>query len=804
MAPMATKSAPAAWSLIRQPALIQLAGTTAGLAAGGILWIAGSAQAGKIAWLCVSLAGLAYAIWTMADSLRRHRVGVDLLAVLAIAGAIAVRELLAAAVISVMLASGRALESWSARRARRDLTGLLERVPRTARLYRGRSLATVPLEEIEPGQLVLVAQGDVIPADGTVESEVAILDESALTGEPRPAEHPAGDRVRSGSVNAGPAFDLRVTANAADSTYAGIVRLVTEAEESQAPFVRLADRYAIWFLLLSLATAAITWMFSGAGRAVAVLVVATPCPLILAAPVALVAGMSLAARRGVVVKGGGVLEALAKCTTLLIDKTGTLTSGRPELAAIVSSGQRNATEVLRLAASLDQASGHVLASAIVAAARARNCGLVTPERTREEAGQGIRGWVEGREVAVGKAAWCGIGRAEARPGWVTAARRRARLDGALTVFVAVDGEPAAVLILDDPVRPDAARTIRALREGGISRIVMVTGDRAEVAETVGATIGVDHVLSERTPAEKVAAVRVEQRCGRVIMVGDGINDAPALALADVGVAIGTAGAAASAAAADAVLTVDRLDRLGEVVAQARRTRRVALESVLAGMGMSVAAMGVAAVGLLPAVWGALLQEAIDVAVILNALRALRPVRRPVRLNPELTTLNLRFRAEHRVIKDHADEVRAAADRLGTVPYPQAMAAIRRVREVLVNEVAPHEQAEERELYPQLDRLFGSPAATATMSRGHAEIAHQIRRLGQLLDEIGDGRPDEADAADLRAVLYGLYAILTLHTAQEEESFLSLAEDDRPGQASGLPVTVVSGSASASSSPGTSR
>ena len=772
---MGAKRAAAARLLIQRQAVIQLGVTVAGLAVGGLLWIAGSTAAGDIAWLSVGVVGLAYAIWTMVDSLRRHRVGVDLLALLAIAGAIAVRELLAAAVISVMLASGRALENWAAHRARRDLSGLLERVPRTARLYQDGSLVMVPLDEIVPGQVVLVARGDVVPADGTVGSPVAVLDESALTGEPLPVEHRRPDHVRSGSVNAGPAFDLRVTANAADSTYAGIVRLVTEAEKSQAPFVRLADRYAVWFLLLSLATAAVAWMFSGADRAVAVLVVATPCPLILAAPVALVSGMSVAARRGVVVKSAGVLEALAKCTTLLIDKTGTLTSGRPELAAILSSGSRDATEILRLAASLDQASGHVLASAIVRAAKSRGCELSTPEDTREETGQGIRGQVDGCEVAVGKAAWCGI--SASGPGWVATARRRAKLDGALTVFVSIEDEPAAVLILADPIRPDAARTIRTLREGGVGRIVMLTGDRAEVAETVGATIGVDEVLSERAPAEKVAAVRVEQRRGRVVMVGDGINDAPALALADVGVAIGASGAVASAAAADAVLTVNRLDRLGEVMAQARHTRRIAVESVLVGMGMSVAAMGAAAVGLLPAVWGALLQEAIDVAVILNALRALRPLRAAVRLTPELSALNLRFQAEHQLIKEHANEIRAVADRLGTDPYPDAMAAIRRVQKVLVNEVGPHEQAEERELYPQLDRLFGSPAVTATMSRGHAEIAHQIRRLGQLLDEIGDNRPDEADTADLRAVLYGLYAVLTLHTAQEEESFLSLAEND---------------------------
>ena len=617
--------ASAAWILRQVPAAV-LAVTVAGLAVGGGLHLAGDPGAGDVAWLAVSACGLLYAAWAMADSLRRRRAGVDVIALLALAGAVAVGELLAAAVITVMLASGRALESWAAGRARRDLTGLLRRVPRTARRYRDGQLETVPLGDIVPGDVILVAHGDLVPVDGTVTGSSAVLDESALTGEPVPVERPDGDIVRSGVVNAGGPFDLLATAKADESTYAGIVRLVTEAEESQAPFVRLADRYAVWFLLVTLAAAGIAWVAAGADRAVAVLVVATPCPLILAAPVALVSGMSVAARRGVVVKGGGVLEQLARCTTLLLDKTGTLTSGHPAVAATVAAGRWSAGDALRLAASLDQVSGHVLAAAVLTAARQQGCVLSMPKQAEEVAGQGIRGVVDGHQVTVGKAAWCGIGGTAGTPQWVKAARRRARLDGALTVFIGVDGQPAGVLVLDDPVRADAARTIRALRAGGIGRIVMVTGDRAEVAETVGAVIGVDGVLAERTPGEKLDAVRAEQVRGPVVMVGDGINDAPALALADVGVAMGARGATASSQAADAVLTVDRIDRLGEVMTIARRTRRIALQSVLAGMAMSLIAMGAAAAGLLPAVWGALLQEGIDVAVILNALRALRPGR----------------------------------------------------------------------------------------------------------------------------------------------------------------------------------
>jgi len=766
----------------RHAAAVLLTVTVAGLIAGGLLHLAGRADAAGAMWFAVGGCGALYALWSMADSLRRHRIGVDVIALLAVAGALAVGELLAAAVIGVMLASGRALEGWAAGRARRDLRTLLERAPRSARRHRGQAIETVPLELIHPGDLLMVAPGDVVPVDGTVAGVSCVLDESALTGEPLPVARSPGEPVRSGVVNAGGPFDLLATAAAADSTYSGIVRLVSEAETSQAPFVRLADRYALWFLLVTLAAAAAAWALGGAARAVAVLVVATPCPLILAVPVAFVSGLSVAARRGVVVKGGAVLERLARCTTLLLDKTGTLTSGRPTVAGVICAGPVPAEEVLRLAASLDQVSGHVLAGAVMRAALARNCRLALPTQTEEVPGHGIRGVVDGHQVAVGTAGFTGVAGV---PPWAKRARRQARLDGALTVFVAMDGSPAGVLILDDPVRPDARRTIRALRAGGIRRIVVVTGDRSEVAATVGAVIGVDEVLAERSPADKLDAVRSERHRAPTAMVGDGINDAPALALADVGVAMGARGASAASEAADAVLTVDRLDRLGEVAALARRTRRIATQSVLAGMVMSLVAMGAAAAGLLPAVWGALLQEAIDVAVILNALRALRPGGRTARLPAGAAELTKRFHDEHEAIRADIDEVRAAAEALGSAEPAAAMDQVRRVHRLLVSEVSPHEAAEERERYPALDRLLGGTDATATMSRAHAEIAHQIRRLGQLLDDIGAGPPDAVDLADLRALLYGLHAILRLHTAQEDESYLSLGDDTAGAQAAAV-------------------
>ncbi len=761
--------------LARNPAPVLLALTVLGLAVGGALHLAGAGPSGNLAWILAGATGAAYSLWEMVDSLRHGRLGVDAIALLALLGALAVGEYLAAAIISVMVASGRALEGWAAGRARRDLSALLQRAPRTAHCYHEDRLKTVELDVVEPGDRLLVGPGELVPVDGSI-TTAAILDESALTGESLPVERAPGDQVRSGVQNAGGPFDMRATTRADDSTYAGIVRLVSEAESSQAPFVRLADRYALWFLVVTLAVAGAAWAVGGASRAVAVLVVATPCPLILSAPVALVSGLSRAARRGVVVKGGGVLERLARCTTLLLDKTGTLTTGHPALGAIVPSGSLPPDDVLSLAGSLDQVSPHLLAAAVVQAALARQCPLVLPEAVEEITGQGIRGWVSGHQVAVGKAAWVGV---QGSPAWAKTARRRARLDGALTVFVSVDGTPAGALIFDDPLRPDAANTIRSLRRGGMTRIVMVTGDRSDVANTVGAVIGLDEVLAERTPDEKLDVVRSERRGAATIMVGDGINDAPALALADVGVAMGARGATASSEAADVVIGVDRLDRLGELITLARRTRRIALQSVIAGMAMSLTAMGFAAFGLLPAVWGAILQEAIDVTVILNALRALRPGAADQQLAESDATLTRRFQAEHLGIRTDLDRLRSAADALGVAGTDEAMAQVYEVHRLLVDEVGPHEAAEEAELYPALDRVLGGTNPTSPMSRAHVEIAHQIRRLGQLLDDIGPEGPDAEDILELRGLLYGLDAILRLHTDQEDESYLSLGDDEPP-------------------------
>ncbi len=601
-------------------AMVALALT--GLLAGAVAWMLGWRSAADLAWAITTAIAVPPVAISLLQRLRRGSLGVDLIAFLALAGGLAYHQYLAGALISLMFATGQALEAYGGARARAELTALLARAPRTAHRYVGAAVETVPVDAIEPNDRLLITVGEVLPVDGVVLGTPAVIDESALTGEAALAQHEPGEKVLSGSVNAGAAFELLATAVAAESTYAGIVRLVREAESSKAPFVRLADQFAVVFLPLTLVVAALAWLLSGDPvRALAVLVVATPCPLILAAPVAIVSGMSRAAAAGIIVKGGGALETLGRVKLVFVDKTGTVTTGVPTLGGTLAFGQMDPDTILRLAASMEQASSHVLAEAIVNGARARHLELVAPQDVNEEAGHGVRGRVEGRLVAVGRRNWITPG--ISIPEEARAAEQRVAGQGASTVFVAIDGTLMGMVWLTDPIRPDAAATIRALRAAGVQRVTMLSGDHASVAARIGAALKLDTVLAEQSPADKIEAVRAARAQGTTVMVGDGINDAPALAAADVGVAMGVRGATASSEAADVVLLIDRLDRLVLAIGIARRSRRIAVQSVVAGMGLSIVAMAVASIGLLPPAAGALLQEGIDIAVILNALRALQ-------------------------------------------------------------------------------------------------------------------------------------------------------------------------------------
>jgi heavy metal translocating P-type ATPase len=750
---------------------------------GLVLLAAGRPEAADAAWAMVTaLVGVRLLISILVDLVHREA-GVDIIALLAIGGSLILGEYLAGAVIALMLTTGTALEAYAAGRATRELSALLARAPRMAHRHENGELVTRPIDEIAVGDAILVKPGEVVPVDGLVVGDPATLDESALTGESRLVTRTDGDQVSSGVVNAGGPVDLHATATAEASTYAGIVRLVSDAQKEKSPSVRLADRYAILFVPLTLGISAAAWLVSGDPvRALSVLVVATPCPLLLAVPIAIVAGISRAARRGIIVKGGGAFETLARSRVLLFDKTGTLTQGRPQLADVEAGDDLDADEVLRLAGSLEQVSPHVLAAAIVHAARERALAMEFPEDVVEQAGAGISGTIGGRRVNVGIAEFATSD--ASLPGWARDLRRRAAIEGTTLVFVGVDGRAVGGLVLDDPIRPETPRAISSLRRAGITRIVMVTGDHYAVAETVGAAIGVDAVLAERTPGDKVEAVRIEraEATGPIVMVGDGINDAPALALADVGVAMGARGATASSEAADVVIVVDRLDRLAEAIRLSHRSRTIAVQSVLAGMGMSFVAMGFAAFGLLPPVAGAIIQEAIDVAVILNALRALRGgTERRVSV-PGWVETSEHLRAEHRELGPRIVRIRAVADRLDLVPADESLVELREISAFLTDDLMPHEELEDRTVFPMLAKAIGSDDATAALHRTHREIFHLIRLYARLVEELPDSGPVPADLPDLRRVLYGLHAILRLHMAQEEELYLGLGDEHPAGDA----------------------
>jgi heavy metal translocating P-type ATPase len=553
-------------------------------------------------------------------SLRRREVGLDIVAALSMTAALVFGEELAAAVVALMYSGGQLLESFAERHARREMTALLTRVPRTTMRHRNGGLEEIGLDVVVPGNRLLMRRGDVIPVDGKVAHGLAVLDQSALTGESLPVQRKAGETVMSGSTNVGDAFDLIASRRAAESTYAGIVRLVEAAQRSKAPMSRLADRFVMVFLGVTIALAGGAWLWTGNPiRGVAVLVVATPCPLILAVPVAIVSGLSLAAKHGILIKGGKALEMLARIRSLVIDKTGTLTDGRARVSSVRASPGYSEDDIVRIAASLDQGSKHVIAKTIVSEARSRNLQLAVPIDMSETPGEGLEGLVEGRRAVVGGVSFV----ASRTPDGLEASLDRSETPGNVVVALAVDGQLAGTLVLADALRAGTKALLDNLRSLGIERIVLATGDRREVADAIIAGLSIDAVRSELTPDQKVMVVLSERKNGPVMMVGDGVNDAPALAAADVGLAMGARGAAAAAEAADVVLLIDQLDRLVPAIKIARRAKLIALQSVYVGIGLSIVGMVAAAFGYLTPVQGALLQELIDVAVIMNALRVLR-------------------------------------------------------------------------------------------------------------------------------------------------------------------------------------
>ncbi len=572
-------------------------------------WIAIVYVSGVIVWTIIGM---------VRDVMRGH-VGLDVLAVVAMIATIAVGEYVASLVIVLMLSGGEALEDYASRRAKRELTSLLDRSPQVAHVLvhpqsDSDEVQDADAADVRVGDVLLVRPAEIVPVDGTLLSDDGSFDESSLTGESLPVSRAAGDEVLSGSVNGSRAVRIRALRRSADSQYQQIVELVKQAQEDRAPTVRLADRFAIPFTAVSLVIAGAAWAVSGdPARFAEVLVLATPCPLLIAAPVAFLGGLSRAAKAGIIVKGGAVIEQLARVRSAAFDKTGTLTEGRPDLVAVVPAPGFDEEELLTMAASAEQYSSHVLADGIRRAAAGRGIRLLSAVEANEVATNGVTAQIDGRTVVVGKPAYV----ASIAPD----TERRGIREGEAAAYVAVDGRFAGTLVLADDPRPESHAVVSWLRDTGVERIVMLTGDAQATADAVARGVGITDVHAELLPPEKVH-LAAQLRPRPVMMVGDGVNDAPVLAAADIGVAMGAKGSTTAGEAADAVVLKDSLVGIADAVSIGRHTLRVAYTAIWIGIALSIGLMLIATTGVIPAVAGALIQEGVDLATILYALRAL--------------------------------------------------------------------------------------------------------------------------------------------------------------------------------------
>jgi heavy metal translocating P-type ATPase len=552
---------------------------------------------------------------SMYDDFTAGTYGIDILALTAIITSVILRQYWAAIVIVLMLTGGEALEDYAEHRSKKELDALLARAPQKAHVYRGKKLVDILAAQVRAGDRILIKPGEVVPVDAMITEGSGSFDESSLTGESIPESKEAGAMILSGSVSIDGAVTAKATADAAHSQYQQIVKLVRSASQSKAPFVRLADRYSIPFTILAFLIAGTVWYVSGdAIRFLEVIVVATPCPLILAAPIAIISGMSRAAKQGIIVRTGSALERLAHVQTIAFDKTGTLTLGKPKVAKVVTYEGFTGKDVLGFASALETSSQHILAHAINEAALAQKVKVPKARHVRETAGQGLNAVIGGKKLYVGRLSYLqkhGIGLPK-------------KFDTAVVqqtaTYVGIEDKLAGVITFSDEIRPESKGTLKKLRGLGIKHIVMVTGDNKRTAQAVAKELGIKEVVAEALPATKLHAIEAVTY-KPVAFVGDGVNDAPVLTAADVGIALGARGSTAASESADLVIMKDSVAYVADSIAVARRTFKIARQSILVGISLSVILMLVFATGKFTPVMGAAIQEVVDVIVIFNALRA---------------------------------------------------------------------------------------------------------------------------------------------------------------------------------------
>jgi len=603
------------WQFVRENPIPFVA--LIGLAVGALLRFGvGRSDISDLIWLATLVIGGAPVVYETIKGMLKGNFASDVVAMLAIITAILTQEYFAGVIIVLMQSGGEALENYSLRRASSSLEKLLARAPRIAHRRTDSQIEDIQVEQVQIGDTLVVRPGDLIPVDGTLLSEQAEIDEAALTGEPLAAPKKIGEALLSGSANAGDAFEMRATALSVDSKYAKIVELVRKAQEEKPPLQRLADRYAVWFTPVTLVMCALGWLITGNFHTIlSVLVVATPCPLILAVPVAIISGINRAASFGIIVKGGTPIEQIGRAQAIVFDKTGTLTYGTPTVDQVVGFNGTTPAKLIRLAGGAEQLSGHILAQSVVQEALKQDGSLPMPTDVHEVAGSGIEAQVDGHHVIIGSPKFVADSTGQIIP------EHRLK-ESELSTYIAIDKKSAGMISFKDQIRPGVPELMTRLKELGVKHTAMLTGDRADHAREIANASHLDGYEADLLPEGKVDSVKkFKLQYNPIVMVGDGINDAPALATATVGVAMGAHGTGISAEAADIVLMVDDVSRVADAVETGQRMLRVAKQSIYVGLGLSFALMVLAAFGLIPPAIGALFQEAIDVAVIVNGLRA---------------------------------------------------------------------------------------------------------------------------------------------------------------------------------------
>jgi heavy metal translocating P-type ATPase len=554
-------------------------------------------------------------LYNMLQDLRDGTYGIDILAATAIVVSVILNQTWAGLVVVLMLTGGESLEDYGENRSKSELEALLKQAPQIAHVIRNRKTLDVKAADITIGDRIIIRPGELVPVDAIILEGTADFDESSLTGESLPQTKTINDAVLSGSINGDGVITAKATASAEDSQYEQIIQLVRSAANSQAPFIRLADQYAIPFTIIAYAIAGGVWAYSGhAIRFLEVIVVATPCPLILAAPIALISGMARASKYGIIVKTGSALEKLAEAKTMVFDKTGTLTRGELVVSSITTYDGSSQRDILALAGGLEQNSNHVVAQAIVTEARERTIKLVKAKHVKELPGRGLQAQITGNEVLVGRLSLLTENGVALPKDFKPADHETS------AVYVAQDGKLIGIINLRDEIRGDAVSTLESIRIAGIKTMALITGDNKATATAVAKLVHIDEVYADMLPADKLHTLE-QFKNHPVIFVGDGVNDAPALTASDVGIALGARGSTAASESADVVILQDNLSLVADAYRLARRTFAIARQSILIGIGLSLVLMIIFATGKFPPLLGAILQEVVDIVVIFNALRA---------------------------------------------------------------------------------------------------------------------------------------------------------------------------------------